>query len=250
MPALETVVTELIQAATGARQLLSLESDRFLVLKDGSWEYRCPIKMFGSLLKLKLEGFRQDWGAQAFRTEGMSHHYRVPTQPLKELQASPRPMRERLARVEVRLQFVTGQGHGVTAQVSEVIVRICPYCGDTASVRDAAPRIFQSLRNYLQTGAENRTEDRYTFSQSLHVYPILPELELAGVLEAKGRNVSLGGMQFIVSERPTTDFFYLHFRETPKLSQLAILARAVRAQPDAAGHFEIGVSFAAETSLR
>jgi len=76
---------------------------------------------------------------------------------------------------------------------------------------------------------------------------VLPGLGLAGVLEARGRDISRGGIGFQVAQRLSTDLVYLHFREAPHLAALALLARVTRVQQTVNGLFEVGTTFSLDT---
>ena len=58
------MAAELIAAAVGPVAVLEADHARYIVHTDGSWEYRFPIRLFASLLRPKLEGFRQQWDAR------------------------------------------------------------------------------------------------------------------------------------------------------------------------------------------
>ena len=53
------------------------DSRRYLVHPDGVWEHRFPIRMFASLLRLKLEGFRQQWSARPTEDAGNAFAFQI-----------------------------------------------------------------------------------------------------------------------------------------------------------------------------
>jgi hypothetical protein len=105
-----------------------------------------------------------------------------------------------------------------------------------------APQVFASMRQYLQASPDQRSVQRLACRQPLRVYPVLPDLELAELIEGECKDVSPGGICFRVPRVPPVDRLYLHLHESPALGH-AILARMMRWQEGAAG-FEVAASFA------
>ena len=117
--------------------------------------------------------------------------------------------------------------------------------GADALLSATAPRLFQSMRAYLQGSVEQRMRERWPFTQRVGVYPVTARLEVGSALEGFGRDVSLGGVRLLAPQEPPTEFAYLHFHETPRTAPLAVLGRIVRAQPLADGAYELGFTFVA-----
>src|SRR5262249_55445604 len=148
-----------------------------------TWEYNCPVKLYAGMLRLKLEGFRQQWNAQLISEENLAFHFRLPIGTVPAQRSLSRSQPKRPVGLDVRLQFVQTGGVGPVAQIRDVSVHISAFGGYTEGVRELSPRVFQSLRAYLQATAEQRTGERYPYRQPVHVYPILPDLELTDVLK-------------------------------------------------------------------
>jgi hypothetical protein len=135
----------------------------------------------------------------------------------------------------------------------EVVARVRAVGVDAegeAKLRDLAPRILQSLRAYLQGTPEQRIEDRWPFHQVLKLYPVLPDLDLAEVIEARGRDISRSGLRCQVPLPPPTEFLYIHFPETASLADLAILGRIVRLGEAPDGWYDLGITFAVDGPVR
>ncbi len=152
--------------------------------------------------------------------------------------------------MHVRLQ----PADSVDTNQREAVVRVGLF-GDHGSLKEmvlgsTAPRLFQSLRAYLQGGADQRGRERWPFGQCVGIYPVLANLEIGRAMEGRGRDVSLGGVRVQVPQEPPSEYAYFHFHETPAASALAVLGRIVRVQALEDGAYELGVAFAAEAARR
>ncbi len=242
-PAAEELAAELIAAAVGPMAVLQADHARYIVHADGAWEYRFPIRLFASLLRPKLEGFRQQWNARSADGDPEAFAFEIRTS--EERGGFWRGSRPRPAGLNVELRFQPADAPD--ANQREAVVRVGLF-GDHGRRRETllpatAPRIFQSLRAYLQGNTEQRTRERWPFTQRIGVYPVLSNLIIGKPLEGWGRDVSLGGVRLLAPEEPRSEFAYLHFHETPKTAPLAVLGRIVRVQSLEDGAYELGFTF-------
>ena len=243
LPRTDELAARLIGAAGGAVDVREADNVRYLVHPDGAWEYRFPIRMFASLMRLKLEGFRQQWNARPTEDGGNAFAFQIHTAVSKGgfwQKSKPQP-----AGVEVRVRLQPADAPD--ANQREAVVRVGLF-GDHGQLQDtllpaSAPRIIQSLRAYLQGSTEHRLRERWPFRQRVGVYPVLAHLQIGRALEGRGRDVSLGGVRLLVPQEPPTEFAYLHFHETPEAASLAVLGRIVRVQSLDDGSYELGFTF-------
>jgi serine/threonine protein kinase len=241
-PVVGDLLTQVVASAAGPITILHFDNTRYLLHPDGCWEYRCPIQTFGAgLLRMKLEGFCRHWNATPMSEDEASFVCQIQKGTERRgLFRKPLP-----TGLTIHLMVCPVQMEQVGQR--EVVVRIQWFGELTAEAhhltRDMAPRLFQSIRAYLQASPEQRSQERWPFIQPVRLYPVLRNLELAGVLEARCRNISLGGLSVVTSKRPQSDFVYLHLYDTPHVAKLAILSRVLRVQEWADGQFEVGVTF-------
>ena len=243
LPRSDELAARLIGAAVGVVDVREADNVRYIVHPDGVWEYRFPIRMFASLMRLKLEGFRQQWNARPTEDGANDFAFQIHTAVPKGgfwQKSKPRP-----AGVEVRVRLQPADAPD--ANQREAVVRVGLF-GNHGQRQDtllpaSAPRIIQSLRAYLQGGTEHRLRERWPFHQCVGVYPVLAHLQIGRALEGRGRDVSLGGVRLLVPQEPPTEFAYLHFHETPQVGSLAVLGRIVRVQPLDDGSYELGFTF-------
>jgi len=248
VPLTSQVTADLIAMSVGAVNLCEVNNARYVVHPDGAWEYRFPIRMVASLMRLKMEGFRQHWNAEPALVGGDSFAYTIRTGNSKAgfwPLSKPTP-----AGVEMRLCFQPADA--TDANQREAVVHLVLF-GDHGALKDTllsstAPRLFQSLRSYLQGSADQRGCERWQFTQRVGIYPILAHLEIGRALEGRGRDISLGGARLQVPQEPPSEYAYLHFHETQKTAAYAVLSHIVRAQVLDDGAYELGVTFAVEGS--
>jgi serine/threonine protein kinase len=249
VPLTSQVTAALIATAVGAVSPCEVDNIRYIVHPDGAWEYRFPIRMFASLMRLKLEGFRQHWNAEPAPPGGNSFAFKIRT-------SNGKPGFWSLSKrtpVGVEMQVRFQPANATDANQREAVVRMGLF-GDHGALKDTllpstAPRLFQSLRAYLQGGADQRGRERWSFTQRVGVYPVLAPSEIGRVLEGRGRDISLDGARLQVPQEPPSEYAYLHFHETATAAAFAILSRIGRVQPLEDGAYELGLTFAAEGSL-
>ncbi len=211
---------------------------RYRVLPDGSWEYRCPLQVFPGAMDLKVAGFISYWHARVLHHEG--EHYKldfdVPGQKSfwDAFRAPPR------VNVEIHVE---PSGHTGT-RLTEAVVRVWYKGKDedqtTRVLNHISPKVFETVRTYFQAAQEQRGKERFALAEPARLYPVLPDLELAEVIEAVTRNVSFGGMSLVAKAKPPVERLYLHLHSSPQALGYALLARVVRCQ-EVEGGFEVGV---------
>jgi serine/threonine protein kinase len=218
------------------------QNARYHLHPDGSWEHHCPVEAFPGTVPIKVEGFRAHWNARVTGREGDSFALQLDLQaprrfwerakgPPRRLQVELRveplgPLRKRLTEAHVRIRAVSGPAEEMARVLAEM-----------------GPRLLDSLRSFLQAGPEQRRRQRHACPLPLHVYPVLPHLQLAELLVGVGRSISTGGISFHVAGPPPAEQLYLHFPGVAAARDYALLARVVRRQPDGAGGFEVGAMF-------
>jgi serine/threonine protein kinase len=218
---------------------------RCIVAPDGSWEFRCPIRLFPGALRLRAEGFCQHWNGRSLPREGEAFACVIELGPVRrfwERWVGPTgPSLE----VDIGLDPPLPSGAGLTEAVARL--RILGARGQAEQMLKAiGPRVLQSLHTYLQASPEQRRRQRWSCRHPLHVYPVLPGQEIGAPIEAAGRDLSCGGIRFCCSVSPPAEWVYLHWYACPSVADLAVLARVQWSRPVENGH-EIGAAFLIQT---
>jgi serine/threonine protein kinase len=245
LPPVRQIVLDLaapVLAALGpSRNVDGPQNVRFTQSGD-AWECKCPIQLFTGGLALKVEGFRSEWQARTVHESATSYVLQV------DLQTPPRPEdRGACPLIRLAVELDVHSAMASTKHYAEARIRVRP-AGENAGraaglLPELAPRLFDSMRCYLQASPDQRREDRWQCPQPLHVYPVMPNLELEEILEGISRNISPGGVSFRVSQPPRAEQAYLHWHKSATVSHFAVLARIIRVQPMAGGGYEVGACF-------
>jgi hypothetical protein len=202
------------------RTIIGPQNVRYVVHHNHIWECKCPVQIFTGALPLKVEGFREEWHARTVQARDDSFAFQIdihlPPRPSDKLPVRPEPAH--MVAFELELQSsATSAKH-----LAEVRMRVRPVSGDRERIGRAltelAPRLFDSMRRYLQAGPELRSSDRWQCPQPRHVYPVRTDLELEDVLDGISRNISLSGVSFRVPQVPSTEVVYLHWHKSPSVA--------------------------------
>jgi hypothetical protein len=215
---------------------------RYVLLPGGVWEYKFPIHLFPGAVRLKVDGFRQQWKARLVQAADDLFLFHIGLQlPRRFWQMPGRQPRG----LEVRLEVPPPEAPNTRLSEARVLIRPLGSHGDEVArvLEKMAPELFDSMRSYLQPSLEQRGEERWPCPEPLRVYPVLPRLELAEVLEATGKNISQGGVSFQVLRRPPSEHLYLHWHQSAPVRAFAVLARVVRVQRTESAGYEVGASF-------
>jgi serine/threonine protein kinase len=235
-------VGELVQSVArpaGPRQVTGPQNVRYQVHPDGTWEYRCPLQLFPGAMALKIEGFRSSCMARVIKQDGDSYTLEVEVpEPRSIWNAFKTPKR---MEVTVFVEPSSLQGTRQTEALVRLRYAVEPDQRDRV-LAHMAPKVLDRMRQYLQATAEQRSRERVPVVLPLRVYPVLPDLDLAEVIEAATRNVSGTGLSFRADRRPPVDWLYLHLYTAKQTLGYAVLAKVVRCQ-EVDGGFEIGAMF-------
>jgi serine/threonine protein kinase len=114
---------------------------------------------------------------------------------------------------------------------------------DQAFVRradQALPRLLREVRRVLQSVDERRKARRLTFDAPVTVYPITVEGIVLPAVAGGCRDVSVGGVAYVIPNPPPTRYAYVAFGDVAEVAGRAILTRVVRTRAEDGGHFVAG----------
>ena len=77
LPAVADLVTDLISAAAGAVKVLEFNNFRYLVHPGNALEHRCNVRLFTGGLKLRMQGFHEEWKGRVVQQDASSFTYHV-----------------------------------------------------------------------------------------------------------------------------------------------------------------------------
>ncbi len=219
------------------------KNSRYFVHGDGFWSYSCPVQIFPNALKLKLDGFKMYWNAKAAQHENWLSVYQLEI-PVPDDAAAKNGGRSIAVEVRVEVQPLKGKTVGVSE--ARAIVRPVWERGPQVfrALERIAPRLFDSLRSFLQGNPEQRCEERWACSQPVRVFPFGDGSMVGAPLEGVCRDISRCGVRFRVTEPLDTKQVYLNWYKISRVAPFALLARVLRAQKVQGGSlFEVGAIF-------
>ncbi len=233
-------VDKLVQRAAGDRQVREQNGVRYLLKPGMQIEHRCFARLVPSLVRLKLDGFRDQWCAELVNAKGGTCVYHVPIRgSLIERFFGVWPT---LA-VEVHCRFAQDP----KVALAEVVIRIEPQdCSKRKAahlLESAGPPILESLRSFLEAGPERRGEERLPFEQPVQVYPVYEGQGLGDSIPADGRDISPHGMGLYLPCRPPTPQVCLQLPWSSTAAPLNVRAKVVSVQPCLDGRLAVGLSF-------
>jgi serine/threonine protein kinase len=204
-------------------------------------EHTCGARVYGPTARLKLEGFRQQWGGQVVRVEPDFIVFRVSIgQSLWR-----RCIGKEQAGLEVSIHFQQPQAIG--SQLTQVTIQLRPVgCSEQEGKRlldEAAPLLLDSIRSYLQVAPERRSQDRKAFCQTIRIYPVYPSRVDHAGLDCRSKDISLRGIGFLLGEEPPSLRVIISLPIAGSSEPIALPAEIVRVQRRADGQYEVGARF-------
>jgi serine/threonine protein kinase len=243
-PELELPGVEQVVAALASESVLPVSAGPRLpapgiVAAGVQFEYRYPIRLVPGVTRLKVHGFRKHWNARVAHEDDsvFVFHLNLP---------APGPPGSPPVTLEVRLQVRPADGPATGMSESHVLIRPLkePPPAAARALESFAPRLLDSLRSFLQASPERRAEERWACPQPLRVYPLLASGGLGAPLPGVCKNISRGGVKFLLERALDAEYVYLHWYDSMRAAPYALLARIRRSRPVGGGEgHEIGASF-------
>jgi serine/threonine protein kinase len=232
----------LLTAATRAQALARAESGATeLVWRDGGVGCRFPMRLLSGMARLKIDSFREEWGAQLVAEDGRS--FRL------EIREAPSFWRRCLGQQGgVAVAVCLLPGHGRDPSLIEVEASARPFgpAGPLAArFAEVGPQLLESARQHLQNLREQRAVTRWPFAAPVHVYPVLADGTRARVLAGSCRDVSRGGIRLALPCAPGAPRAYFHFPGLPELAEFALLAEFLRVREEQDGGCGAAAAFRA-----
>jgi serine/threonine protein kinase len=226
-------VERLVADASIGLKVCELHNTRYVLRPGRSIAHRCSARLAPGLVNLKLDGFRQHWGAAVEPATAGQFTYAV-------LAAGGAWSRWRRRRPGLRVSVAAPTPRGAMA---EFAVEIVPWnCNPAQAARlleEAGPPLLESLRSYLQPAPERRRSERLPLSRPVEVWaadgaapPTVGEIW----------DVSAGGLGLWLPGPPPADDLLVRLT-TPDGDGVLIPLHVVRARPRSDGRFDVGAAF-------
>lgn len=194
MPATQAV-SDIVGTIIAAWPTETINAVRYIHRRGELIHHRCGAMLMAGLAQAKLDGFRLSIGAEMVRSEDNVYVYRVP-RPSKSFWKS---LRAQPMGLEITLHLVRPAIR--QAMLTDVTVQIKPYGinnPDEAEemMREAGPRIVETLRTFLQANHDRRAQERFEYNVPLKVQVIASRGERGTPVQCQGKDISLSGVSF------------------------------------------------------
>ncbi len=243
LSSLDQFIRALLALAVGPQVFRDHGTIRYHLEAGQALRHRCAVSLFPGAALLRLEGFRQKWGADAVPIDRECLAFTVSTSL---------SLWERLTgqQVGLEIQVRMTPPARTSKKLSEVSVLIRPYgCGPARAVRlleETGPVLLESLREHLQALPEQRGQERVLWNQPLRVIPVVGGSRLLDAIDCMGKDISRRGIGFFLPEPLDATHFYVNHPALLHLAPVAGLAKVVRGQRSPDGWYEVGALFTPE----
>jgi serine/threonine protein kinase len=232
-------VMQLLDEAKGGANVRELKGFRFRVVPAALMEHQFTARFLQGTLPIKLEGFRRHWLGKVISSSDneVVYHICPPVNGLQRL----------LGRIPgLKLHVVHGKQEGGAATVG-VAATLQPLPRGEHLLEELGPRIFDSIRQFLQAVPDRRREERFRLGKSLRVMPVFGSREVGEGVVAQTLDISTAGLGFFLPCRPASPSVLLELGAGTSMP-IVLPARIIRSDQCPDGRYLIGVSFNAEVS--
>jgi serine/threonine protein kinase len=226
-------VRQLLDEAKGGTGVRELKGFRFRVVPGSNMEHRFIARFLQGSLPIKLEGFRQHWIGKVVSSGDHEVVYHV-SPPVKGFQWWSKKVVPTL-----KLHVVYGTQLDAAAAVP-IGITLEPLPGGEHLLEELGPRIFDSIRQFLQAAPDRRREERFRLGKPLRVLPVFGKSEVGEGIVAQALDISTGGLGFYLPCRPASSSVLLEVGTVSPQTLPATILRADRC-PD--GRYLVGVAF-------
>ncbi len=233
---LHRTLGELVRQAAVGAQVCEFNNQRYLLWPGQRVEHRCFARLVPSTIKLKLDGFRQQWNGRAVSQDEHCTVFHLPLSssmmqrlwgraPVLEVKIEALPCRHLAANLTALLLTLSPQGSDRPAEV----------------LSQVAVPLLDSQRTYLQASPERRRHERWPTD---YAATLSPADDSSAPLAVRICDISLRGVGVVLPVRPPAEEVVLTL-DLPNtdVRQLIIPGQLVHPSPTQNGGFEAGVRF-------
>jgi serine/threonine protein kinase len=227
------LVQRLLLEAMGGTGVRELKGFRFRVVPGAAMEHRFAARFLPGSLPIKLEGFRRHWLGQVVSAGENAVTYLV-SPPVGAWQR----WRGKVPTLKLRVEHATRIDPGAPASIA---IKVEPLPGGEHLLEELGPRIFDSIRQFLQAAPDRRRQERFRLGRSVRVLPVYEEGEVGEEVVAEVLDVSVSGLGLFLPCRPRSEVVLLEFGGGAGPSSV-LRGRIVRADGCPDGRFLVGVA--------
>ncbi|MBY0230146.1 MAG: protein kinase, partial [Gemmataceae bacterium] len=206
-----------------------------------SMQMRFATNLGAAAIAQRLEGFRQQWQAEAVAAEPRRIAYTMPT---------PRSLWQRWAGKQPTLDIALELGGaemdapaGVQTRTElSIVLATKDGTHDQAEelLRAVGPLLVDSVRKHLQQATNGRRQERLPWLFPFRLCAVGPDGKRGPMTECQGKDISLNGIGFYIQGALPGASLLLDLPQTPQTPGMAVPARVVRMQGHGDGWLEVG----------
>lgn len=242
MPATQAV-SDIVSTIIAAWPTETINAIRYIHRRGELFHHRCGAMLMAGLAQAKLDGFRLSIGAELVRSEDNVYVYRV-ARPTKSFWKS---LRAQQLGLEITLHLVKPLIR--QAMLTDVTVQIKPY-GITniddaeEMLREAGPRIVETLRTFLQASHDRRAHERFEYNVPFKVAIVTNRGERGTSIQCQGKDISLSGIAFYSPVEVRAGQLKVELVHPRQPEPVAVVTQLVRCDQHVDGGWhEIGARF-------
>jgi hypothetical protein len=216
---------------------------RFRLRPEHRLEHYLCARIVQGTAKLKLEGFREQWAAEAKTKQASFFAYKVRV---------PGSLWQRClgGTPHLEVQFRLGVPHAASG-MTPVSVTIEPVgCGAEKAnyyLQKVGPQMLQSARHCLQA-EPGGGQERHPLDGPVHFHALVENGQAGPAVAGQGRALSRVGMSLVLPSQPPTDGF-VQLRPGAGADMPLVPARVLRCEANA-GKFEVELAFVGDEFSR
>lgn len=236
LPFPEQIIGQLVQTAAGPLHIRDYQGLRCRLEPGKLLEHDCTAVLLPGVARLKLDGFRQQWGAERAGDGKNTFVFLVGVRrSLWQCCLGQQPG------LQVAVRLIPPPS---ASEATVVTIRIQPHACDPDQgallLEQLGPVLVKSVCTYLQANPQRRGHDRFPFAVPLRVCPVSGGGKLAEPVECRGKDISQGGIRLEMPFAPVTPHLYVNL---PTGGSLALLTKVVRARSGDDGWYEVRGTF-------
>jgi hypothetical protein len=195
------------------------------------------------MAQLKFNGLCQEWKGEFLPHDDESFGIRVPLKGnlWQRLRGQPPALQ-----VHFRIQHTDPDPKAPAVIQVELRPTGCAKEQAHQLIKEVGSLLLASIRSFLHSQPERRTNERRPYDQPLQFFPVFPSVRPEESVEGVSRDISAHGMRFWSRVQPSSTHLCINLCTPSLRGSIRVLARVMRVTPDDQGGYEIGVLFPAE----
>lgn len=237
---IDRTIRNLVRGAAGTVEPRDYNSFGYFLCAGKYLEHQCYARLVPSTVPIKLESFKEQWGAVTVSTSEEQHvlEIRLKTSFWQRCMGQSPTL-------EVSIQLIPPQASGTTMTDLRLLVRPRHCNPEQAAhvLEEQSPPLLNSLRECLQVGPERRRYLRFQYNAPVQICLVNDRGEVGDPMVCQGRDISRSGMGLYLPTRPPGTHLVLQLQKSARDALISIPAKIIRVVDCPDGRLDVGVKF-------